>query len=53
MDIFSPIKSSNKNSGMKVVWFERSDGKPAGERALFDATAPLLAPFANAPGFAF
>jgi len=38
---------------MKVVRFERSEGKPAGERALFDATAPLLAPFAKAPGFAF
>jgi protein-L-isoaspartate(D-aspartate) O-methyltransferase len=46
-------KKLDEDSGMKVVWFERSEGKPAGERPLFDATAPLLAPFTNAPGFAF
>ena len=39
------------DSGMKVVRLERSEGKPAGERPLFDATAPLLAPFAKAPAF--
>ena len=46
-------KRLEQDTGMKVVRFERSEGKPAGERALFDATAPLLAPFAKAPGFAF
>jgi protein-L-isoaspartate(D-aspartate) O-methyltransferase len=46
-------KKLEQDAGMKVVRFERSAGKPAGERALFDATAPLLAPFAKAPGFAF
>jgi protein-L-isoaspartate(D-aspartate) O-methyltransferase len=46
-------KKLEEDTGMKVVRFERSGGKPAGERALFDATAPLLAPFAKAPGFAF
>ncbi len=45
-------KKHGRNSGMKVVRFERSEGKPAGERALFDAAAPLLAPFAKAPEFA-
>ncbi len=46
-------KRSEQDAGLKVVRFERSEGKPAGERALFDATAPLLAAFAKAPGFAF
>ncbi len=46
-------KKLEKDTGMKVVRFERSERKPAGERALFDATAPLLAPFAKAPSFAF
>jgi protein-L-isoaspartate(D-aspartate) O-methyltransferase len=46
-------KKFEEHTGMKVVWFERSGGKAAGERALFDAKAPLLAPFAKAPGFAF
>jgi protein-L-isoaspartate(D-aspartate) O-methyltransferase len=43
----------NGASGMKVVSFERSEGKAAGVRTLFDATAPLLPAFANAPAFVF
>jgi protein-L-isoaspartate(D-aspartate) O-methyltransferase len=39
--------------GLKVVRFERSEGKAAGERAMFDAAAPLLPAFANASGFTF
>ncbi len=47
------FKRLEQDAGLKVVRFERSEGKPAGERALFDATAPLLAAFAKAPAFAF
>ncbi|MGA8171701.1 MAG: protein-L-isoaspartate O-methyltransferase [Methylocystis sp.] len=43
----------DQDGGLKVLRFERSEGKAAGERALFDATAPLLAAFAKAAGFAF
>ena len=34
-------KKLEKDTGMKVVRFERSERRPAGERALFDATAPF------------
>ncbi len=43
----------NDGSGMKVVRFERSEGKPSGVRPLFDATAPGLPAFAKEPTFVF
>jgi protein-L-isoaspartate(D-aspartate) O-methyltransferase len=47
------IAKTDEESGWQVVRFERSEGKPAGSRALFDARAPVLFEFAKAPAFAF
>ncbi len=41
------------DGGERVVRFERSGGKPAGERPLFDACAPVLSGFEKAPSFVF
>jgi len=46
-------KRPDPGSGVKAVRFERSQGKNAGERALFDAAAAPLAAFAEAPTFRF
>jgi protein-L-isoaspartate(D-aspartate) O-methyltransferase len=42
-----------EGGGMKVVKFERSEGKAAGLRPVFDAAAPVLPAFASAPAFVF
>ncbi len=41
------------DGGERVVRFERSGGKAAGERPLFDACAPILPGFEKAPSFVF
>jgi protein-L-isoaspartate(D-aspartate) O-methyltransferase len=40
-------------AGMKVVGYERSEGKAAGLRAFFDAAAPVLPAFAKPAAFVF
>jgi protein-L-isoaspartate(D-aspartate) O-methyltransferase len=39
------------SAGQQVVRFERQDGRAAGERPLFSASAPVLEGFAQAPAF--
>lgn len=47
------IARADEESGWAVTLFERSGGKPAGARALFDAAAPVLEGFEKAQGFVF
>ncbi|OBS50622.1 protein-L-isoaspartate(D-aspartate) O-methyltransferase [Methylosinus sp. 3S-1] len=47
------IAKPDADAGWAVTRFERSGGQPAGTRALFDASAPVLEGFAKAPAFAF
>lgn len=47
------IARADAVSGWAVTLFERSGGKPAGSRALFDAGAPVLEGFEKAKGFVF
>ncbi|WP_400768890.1 protein-L-isoaspartate O-methyltransferase [Methylosinus sporium] len=47
------IAKAEPDSGWAVTRFDRSGGAPAGARALFDASAPVLEGFEKAPGFVF
>jgi len=47
------FKRPDPRGGVKVVRFEYAQGQFAGERAVFDAAAPLLPAFAKEAGFAF
>ncbi|PWB80868.1 MAG: protein-L-isoaspartate(D-aspartate) O-methyltransferase [Methylocystaceae bacterium] len=47
------IARADAESGWAATLFERSGGKPAGARALFDASAPVLEGFEKALGFVF
>jgi protein-L-isoaspartate(D-aspartate) O-methyltransferase len=47
------IARPDPESGWAATLFERSAGKPAGSRALFDASAPVLEGFEKAQGFVF
>lgn len=47
------IARADADSGWAVTRFERSAGRPAGARALFDASAPVLDGFERAPAFVF
>lgn len=47
------IAKTDESSGQCVMRFERSAGKPAGFRGLFDASAPILEGFEKAPAFVF
>jgi protein-L-isoaspartate(D-aspartate) O-methyltransferase len=47
------IAKPDADAGWAVTRFERSGGQPAGARALFDASAPVLEGFAKAPAFEF
>jgi protein-L-isoaspartate(D-aspartate) O-methyltransferase len=43
----------DQRSGQQAVRYERSNGKAAGERPLFDAAAPILCGFKKPPAFVF
>lgn len=45
------IVTPDPRGGQQVVRFERQDGRPAGERPLFSASAPILAGFELAEAF--
>ncbi|CAN2532332.1 MAG TPA: protein-L-isoaspartate O-methyltransferase [Methylosinus sp.] len=47
------IAKSEPDAGWAVTRFDRSGGAPAGARALFDASAPVVKGFEKAPGFVF
>ncbi|MBY6242442.1 protein-L-isoaspartate O-methyltransferase [Methylosinus sp. Sm6] len=47
------IAKPDTEAGWAVTRFDRSGGQPAGARALFDASAPVLDGFAKAPAFVF
>ncbi|OAI30206.1 protein-L-isoaspartate(D-aspartate) O-methyltransferase [Methylosinus sp. R-45379] len=47
------IAKAEPDAGWAVTRFDRSGGAPAGARALFDASAPVLEGFEKAPGFVF
>jgi protein-L-isoaspartate(D-aspartate) O-methyltransferase len=47
------IRRSDQWSGQQALRFERSNGQAAGERPLFDASAPILPGFEKAPAFVF
>ncbi len=47
------FKRLDRDGGLKAVRFDRFDGKLGGARPIFDASAPVLAAFAKAPGFEF
>jgi protein-L-isoaspartate(D-aspartate) O-methyltransferase len=47
------IATPRAGGGQQVVRYERHGGKAAGERPLFDASAPILPGFAKTPAFAF
>lgn len=47
------IAKADDEAGWAVTLFERSAGRAAGARALFDATAPVLEGFEKARGFVF
>ena len=47
------IVKNGVDGGQQVLRFERSEGRAAGERALFDAIAPVLPGFQKAAAFAF
>jgi protein-L-isoaspartate(D-aspartate) O-methyltransferase len=47
------IATADEDAGQQAVRFERSGGRPAGERPLFDASAPMLEGFTKAPAFVF
>lgn len=47
------FKRLDPRGGIKAVIFEHVQGRLAGERAVFDAAAPLLPAFAKEAGFAF
>lgn len=46
------IATPETGAGQQVVRYALSDGRPAGERSLFDASAPILPGFEKAPAFA-
>lgn len=47
------IVRTDEGSAQSVTRFERSGGKPAGSRPLFDASVPVLEGFARASAFVF
>jgi protein-L-isoaspartate(D-aspartate) O-methyltransferase len=47
------IKRVDADGGQQVTAFERAHGAPAGERPLFDASAPVLEEFRTPAGFVF
>lgn len=47
------IAKAEPDAGWAVTRYDRSGGAPAGARALFDASAPVLEGFEKAPGFVF